>query len=288
MKATEESQEQQDQAQNDTFIDGFYNMGNSEYHNGPGLSSSILKKIVLQSPAHAMIKTEQTPAMAFGSAFHARILEPEIFEKQYTTLPEGVTLRHKEGKQIQANAAAKGIQVLPQEDASAINSMRESLMANRTTRNLLTKSPGINEQAAFWTEPATGVLCKCKPDRRLFDKPYLIDLKTCTSATPKEFGRDVFRFGYYISAAFYLRGLSYLTGDRWRTFVLIAVEKTPPYGVRVFPMSDMWIMMGEEMVQQGLMTYAQCLNTGHWPCYPTAPVDIHPEAWMINQILPPA
>lgn len=266
---------------------GFHDMENQAYHDGPGLSSTPLKELILKSPAHARVKKEPTAAMRFGSALHARVLEPELFEKSYAVLPEGVTLRQKEGKEIAARAAKKGMEMLSRDDADTIEAMFQALKDNKTARNLLFDLPGVNEQAAFWVDPYTEVLCKCKPDRRIDSKRFLIDLKTCTDASARAFARDIFKFGYYISADFYLKGISRLMADRWRAFVLVAVEKTEPFGVKTYPLSDMWLMMGDEQVRAGLQAYARCLHTGHWPKYRDAAEDIHPEAWMINQVLPP-
>lgn len=63
---------------------------NEAYHTGPGISKSGLD-LVHRSPAHyEAVKNmprdevrESTPAQAFGTAFHAIVLEPELFAKTY-------------------------------------------------------------------------------------------------------------------------------------------------------------------------------------------------------------
>lgn len=70
---------------------GIYdNISNAEYHGGAGISKSGLD-LVAQSPAHyyhaanAANDNERVPtaAQAFGTAFHALLLEPEEFQKTY-------------------------------------------------------------------------------------------------------------------------------------------------------------------------------------------------------------
>lgn len=68
---------------------GIYdNLPNAEYHGGPGISKSGLD-LIHRSPLHyqyaysAANDNEPTPEQAIGTAFHALILEPELFAKTY-------------------------------------------------------------------------------------------------------------------------------------------------------------------------------------------------------------
>ena len=59
--------------------DAFYfpNLDNQAYHNGPGISSSNIRRFS-QSQLHALEEViEPTPAMNFGSAAHSLIVEGE-------------------------------------------------------------------------------------------------------------------------------------------------------------------------------------------------------------------
>lgn len=66
-------------------------ISNADYHGGPGISNSGLA-LIRRSPLHYLAKTqaandndkESTPAQALGTAFHALLLEPQEFVKQYT------------------------------------------------------------------------------------------------------------------------------------------------------------------------------------------------------------
>lgn len=69
---------------------GIYdNITNAEYHGGEGISNSGLS-LIRRSPLHYRAKqlsandNESTPAQAIGTAFHALLLEPELFVQQYT------------------------------------------------------------------------------------------------------------------------------------------------------------------------------------------------------------
>lgn len=70
---------------------GIYdNITNHDYHSGPGISKSGLD-LIAKSPAHyhyavtAANDNEPTAAQALGTAFHALLLEPEVFAATYVS-----------------------------------------------------------------------------------------------------------------------------------------------------------------------------------------------------------
>ena len=66
-------------------------LSNAEYHGGDGASNSMLTVIDTSSPRHLQAlreaanddSREPTPAYFIGSAFHALVLEPAVFAKEY-------------------------------------------------------------------------------------------------------------------------------------------------------------------------------------------------------------
>lgn len=88
---------------------GIYDgLSNADYHGGPGISVSGLKLIDERSPLHyfhkqtaaaAIAKEPQKKTFFIGSEFHALLLEPESFVKEYTLafrqsdVPDAVTDR---------------------------------------------------------------------------------------------------------------------------------------------------------------------------------------------------
>lgn len=69
---------------------GIYdNLSNADYHGGDGISNSGLS-LVRKSPMHYLAKrvaandNARSEAFMIGTAFHALILEPELFAKEYT------------------------------------------------------------------------------------------------------------------------------------------------------------------------------------------------------------
>ena len=70
---------------------------NEQYHSSAGISASGLKLIYKKSVYHYLKrKPFESAAMAFGSAVHAAILEPDTFFDQYHIMPT-IDRRTKKG-----------------------------------------------------------------------------------------------------------------------------------------------------------------------------------------------
>lgn len=76
-------------------------MTNEEYRAAPGISRSELFRLT-QSPLHFKYYQEhpepETAALKFGTAVHARILEPLKFRDDYESIPK-LDRRTKEGRE---------------------------------------------------------------------------------------------------------------------------------------------------------------------------------------------
>jgi len=98
----------------------------SEYRDLDGINFSSLKHMA-ESPKsykwHEDHPTEETAAMAFGTAFHAAVLEPDLFAGTYIARPEGLDGRTKAGKDWAADVEAKGFIVLSFDQAEQIKEM---------------------------------------------------------------------------------------------------------------------------------------------------------------------
>ena len=269
-----------------TIEPGFIEIGNQDYHDGEGLSSSGIKKILV-SPADFKVPNVRTDTMAFGSMVHAYILEPEVFNSQYVMAPPGYKGTTTVGKLFKAESEAAGKEIIKPSDFDIIKNIKDALLNNRTASHLLWGTEGVNEIAGYWNDPVTGVLCKLKPDRRVDSKRYIIDLKTCNNANEDEFNNSIYNFEYYISAAHYLNGMKVLTsGEDWEKFICIAVEKTPPFKVKSYILSDIWLYLGREKCKEAIMKYAECIATDNWPKFEDKAVTLTPKKWMMDKIIP--
>lgn len=112
-------------------------------------------------------------------------------------------------------------------------------------------------------------MCRAKADWLRPDG--IVDLKTTPSAAPDALSKSVYNFGYYLQAAFYLRGFR-AVADRTVAavpfFGFVAVETTPPYLVHAHQLSDRALAYGDRKVSEALERYRDCTESGVWPGYP--------------------
>jgi len=249
-------------------------MTEQEYNAAEGVRRSDLWKMedspekfryFLDHPA------EQTPAMAFGSACHKVILEPETFTNEYAVAPAGIDRRTKAGKEAWESfmAYAAGKTIVSAEDMAVMMEMKEQLEKCPLARELLFGQTGQNEVALFWKDPETGEKCKVKIDRliRTGDETIVIDYKTAQAADTARFNNEVWRLGYYFQAGMYTEGLKHLwTGNRAR-FIFVVQEKKAPYAVNVVEVSEDVMKAGVAKFHELLQKYHDCKEADIWPGY---------------------
>lgn len=242
---------------------------NAEYHAHPAVSKSGLDQ-VRRSPLHFWnrylnpdrVIEPPTPAMVIGSALHARVLEPHLYDDEYIVAPEGIDRRTKEGKLRWADfeAECEGRTILKAEDAAQIEAMAKAVHQHPAARTIL-RMQGLSEQSYFWTDSETGENCKCRPDWHSADRRLIADVKTTEDASPRGFARSVIKYRYHVQAAFYREGLSA------EQFVFIAVEKKAPFACAVYATPDKLMTRGLDEAMADLRRIATCRSENVWPAY---------------------
>lgn len=261
-------------------LSGFALVGHEDYHAGPGISSTFIKDI-LRSPAHAKQAQKDrktTPAMEFGTALHMAILEPHLFDKTAVVRPEF------SGKGSVAARAAWDEEnacktILTPDDMRNIDGMRNAAARSRTMDWLL--ADAVHEVAGYWTDPKTGLLLKVKPD--IWRGGDVIgDIKTTDDARPEHFIRSIVKYGYHISGAHYVDGISHISGDS-QTMVLIAMEKKAPYGITFHALSPDTIMTGFELREQALRVWKKWFAEGDFQAvYPDTILEPRLPNWYLR------
>lgn len=242
------------------------------YDRWGGVRSSLLKKFN-QSPLHAryamLNREEPTEAMLFGQILHVAVLEPDRFSKSYAVMPN---LGNRQSKTVRAaedafRAEHAAATFIDKKDYDKAISMRDAVWSHPTAKEILS-SPGVNELSAVWKDKETGTVCKGRQDRfgAWANWPTVVDLKSAADASRKSFSKAISNFGYCEQAAYYLDGFDVLApfeGDR--RYVLIAVEKTPPFAVALYELDSQAIEVGRRKYRTHLVEYARCLESGVWP-----------------------
>lgn len=216
-----------------------------------------------RSPKHLvhylLNRPEPTPAMAFGSAFHARLLQPHLFDTMYAVAPE-VDRRTKEGKaQYDAFyylASDEGLKIISKQDIIRIDEMVDSVMSNSVASELI-RSAISTETTVEWVNEETGI-----PMKGIIDglgSEFMFDVKTCADAEPGKFGRDAYWANYHRQAAIYLDSHK---EQKMSEFYFIAIEKDAPYGVSVHRCSDYIIELGKKQYIDGIIEYRSWVEGG--------------------------
>lgn len=250
----------------------FTGISNDDYHAGPGISKSGLWTIYTQTPAHYKYppeKAEKTTAqqgtLDFGSASHCAILEPEEFENRYVRGPED--RKGNKWKDLVEGVALSGKTVIVQKDYDNVLAIRDRVHADSWLNGIITGGKPIVEGSAYWIDPATGCLCRCRPDLYRADLKVMVDCKSTRSAHPSDFARSVANFGYHAQEAFYADGMNTI-GQPVAATVFIAWEKESPYATAVYELPPSIVEEGRATMRKALNIYAACVKDESWPAYP--------------------
>lgn len=140
---------------------------------------------------------DPTPAMRFGTAFHAYLLGTSDVK----AMPEDMNPRTKEARQWKEEMDAAGVITVSQQDMQLLDRMRDGIRRDTTRTRMIEE--GFREQAIEWTDTRTGIRLKAKLDLIPRKSEWLVDIKTAASAQADEFAKSAWVHGYHIQAEFY-------------------------------------------------------------------------------------
>lgn len=216
-------------------------MSEKDYRQAEGLSNSFMIQFD-RSPAHAFMVKEPTDAQKFGTMFHSFVLQPEQFKKDYLIIDK-VDKRTKEYKSVVEENPDKIIVFL--DDFLILQKMRDNLL--NVNIGFFKFSAYLDtpykETSIFWE--GQGVKQKARLDlfyERNGQPNIIVDLKTTQSAI--DFVWSVKNYKYYRQNAWYKDGLETIIKKPDTEFYFIACETVEPYGVKVYQLSENYIMLG--------------------------------------------
>ena len=246
---------------------------NNYYSSEQYISNSMLNHISV-SPEHFRFMMDNpqpsTPAMKLGSAIHMNVLQPEEFNKNYAVSPK-FDKRTKVGKEDYKNFINNNLSktIISESDFEIIEQVTLKLMKEPLVRAMLQN--GEPEKIITWHNEHYDVDCKGMLDYYRPEADMIIDLKTTKDCSYKGFMNSVKKFKYHKQAAFYMDAV------KAYRFIIIAVEKTPPFAINVFELSDNMIDEGRDMYNQELEIYQYCMETDNWPGPGYDPLDQNSE-----------
>lgn len=227
-------------------------------------------------------QAEPTPSQRLGTAIHAAVLEPERFATDFMVRPD-CDRRTKEGKAIYAEfmemlGDRQEITVADQETALRI---AERVRSSKLW-HLFSSDGYQTEVSAYWTDKATGVRCRMRPDAVPAKQLFLIDLKSCSNADDTKFRNSAWDFGYHVSAAWYVDGWRAATGEK-RDYIFAAFEKEEPHACAWFYADDELLEAGRVEYRRLLKIYAKCLAADEWPGYPDELQPLFCPPWAMDK-----
>ena len=248
---------------------------------GPSVSSSGLRKIFNQSPAHfysewagnpKRIEGEDKSHFKIGRAVHHLMLGEPFFAKLFAVQPLEYEADQGEMKPWSNNAKAckewhalrakEGRAVLTKSDIDTIRGMAEAMGRNPIVRAGALN--GLIERSGFFKDKATGLWVKIRPDAIPTNSGDYTDIKTTTSVMWRDMQKTIMERGYHQQLALIRTGAREL-GLPFTSATLIFVEKKQPFCPRVVTIKDNTLDLGERANRAALDAMADCLKKNHWP-----------------------
>lgn len=241
---------------------------------GPSVSSSGLRTIWAESPAHFWARSalnpkrlpqEDRPAFAVGRLAHKLLLEGrEGLEQDFAIRPEEFPdWRTKAAQAWRDVQILAGRTVITPADLEAVTGMAESL-----GRHPLVKAgilDGHVERSLIWKDEETGIWLKSRPDVIPNGSGDYADLKTTVSVSTRSLEKSLADYDYAVQGAIVGMASEAVLGIPMQSFSLVWVEKTAPWCVRVTTLTPADLERGRLQVRSALRTMARCLETGEWP-----------------------
>ncbi len=246
----------------------------SEYHADPRLSASKLCDF-MESPAlyYARHVTGEltfpsSHAMAFGTAVHAMVLEPDTPFVMAPTSRKGskdyIEQNRMAGKLLKGYEDDDQDPILIKDSdfelARACANAVENNLGYRTLREKVTNC----EFTLVYHDPHTGIPMRSRMDMVCMGdsgKLMVLDLKTTRDPSPGAMGKSSGALRYHNKMAVYRQALALHCGVEASEvdMKLVCVRSTAPYEVALYKMDSAILDIGDKQNRKGLEDLADCM-----------------------------
>lgn len=252
-----------------------------EYHRLPGLSSTVAKVLLAQSPLHAQAAHGKRPTaeMDRGTVVHALALGAG---KSFVVL-DFDDWRTKLAKEARDEARAQGLTPILEKGFAAAQTIALSVIGQLAERGI--NLDGHSELAVSWTEKTEhgDVACRGMMDHVWLDKGVILDLKITEDASPESIERTAENMGYAIQAAAYTRAIAALKPELAGRvkFLFAFCEPEWPYAMNLVQPDGIFRELGERRWMRAVNLWGKCTKTNTWPGYGTGVNYLNPPAWAL-------
>ncbi|MBZ9939180.1 PD-(D/E)XK nuclease-like domain-containing protein [Mesorhizobium sp. BR1-1-16] len=243
---------------------------------GPSISSSGLRTIFTDSPAHYWVGSslnpnrvgeDQSEALILGRAAHHLLLGEKDFGRLFSVRPDKWdSWRSDAAKAWRADEEEAGRTVLLPGQLQTIKGMHAALKEHPLIGGAQGRIlDGAIEQSLIWQDPMTGIWLKARPDAIPTASGDFADLKTAASVAPEDLSRAVSDRRYDMQAALVKWAAKAVLDIDMTDFALVFVEKCPPHCVEIRVIRPDDIAEAENDLRAALQLFAKCLKSGRWP-----------------------
>lgn len=257
---------------------GVYALSMAEYHSdicdSPSISSSGLRTIWSQSPAHYHYDSpynpnrpepKDRPHFSIGKAAHHLLyLGRTGFDAEFVVRPEEwKDWRTKASQEWKAEQLKAGLTIITDAELAAITGMARSLGAHPLVKAGILD--GAVERSLIFRDPVTGAWVKSRPDNVPHGSGLYADLKTSESVSTEALERSLASFGYHMQAGTVAMAAEALGLPPVEEFAFVWVEKAPPHCVRVTVLTGEDLERGRMQLRRSIDQFAACVKSGVWP-----------------------
>lgn len=225
---------------------------------------------------HPEDRPEAGPAAELGILFHAALLEPERYAREYRALPEGRS-NSKAVSSALAKILAAGHRPMRADHAATVERMLESARAHPQVAKLLAHDR-ITEASLVGHDAESGLLLKDRADLIVHATHMCVDVKTLDTRRARDRGRGLtvseIERSYALPWAQQLDKMARTLASVTRAadldleiehYGVLAIEQKPPFECGlVFP-GEPTMQLAHRHLDRVLDAYRICLETGHWP-----------------------
>lgn len=242
---------------------------------GPGISSSGLRIIESKTPMHYWaysylnpnkLPPEPKEHFIFGDAAHKLLLGETGFKEKFAIRPDQWSDWRKDAaKEWRTEQQEAGKSVLVPDDLVIIRHIANQLAADPLVASGILQ--GKIEHSLIWKDEPTGIWLRSRPDVIPAADGVLVDIKTTTDASDESIQRTVQKLGYAMQGALAGLGMKAALEIDMTDFVLVWLEKKPPYAVNIQPVDSDWIYWARRQLRRSIDKFAKCIETNDWPGY---------------------
>lgn len=251
---------------------GFRDISVADYHRDhSAISKSMLwdfakRRRVFEAKYVSKTLPDNPPtrSMEIGTLAHAGVLEPKTFSQRYAVYPDECLnkkgdLIPKKAEEFRQTITDGRIVVKPSE-METVQAMVRSVTEKLESWLAL---ESYREQAIYWTEATTGLLCRCLCDWIIIanGQAFVLDLKTTGDAHPAKFAYKCEDYGYQLQDAHYGEGVSTAT-DLPVEFLFVVCESEFPHVTSIQKLSEKDAAAAVDYRRRLLGDLKACLDSG--------------------------